>query len=143
MRRLLLPAVAVFSPAHAAANVAVHAGVALSPTVSLLQVALSLFAILALIMGAAWLTKRYLNISPRANTAIKMISGLNLGGRERVLLLEVGEQWIVVGVSPGHISTLATMPRQSVDATGTPEAGKSFAAAMTDRFKQLRGENET
>ncbi|HET9114002.1 MAG TPA: flagellar biosynthetic protein FliO [Burkholderiales bacterium] len=143
MRRFLLPAAAVSSPAQAAASVAAHAGVALSPTISLLQVALSLFAILALIMGAAWLTRRYLSISPRANTAIKMISGLNLGGRERVLLLEVGEQWIVVGVSPGHISTLATMPRQAADATGAMETGKSFAAAMTDRFKQLRGERET
>lgn len=140
-RFLLLPVLCAIDRAQAAASVTAHAGVALSPSVSLLQVALSLFAILALIMGAAWLAKRYLSIGPRANTAIKMVSGLNLGGRERIILLEVGEQWLVVGVAPGHISTLATMPRQTADAPDSRETGKSFAAAMSDRFKRMREEN--
>lgn len=144
MRRwLLLTMLCAPGLGHAAAHMTAHAAVALSPTVSLLQVALSLFAILALIMAAAWLAKRYLNIGPRANSTIKMVSGLNLGGRERVILLEVGEQWLVVGVTPGHISTLATMPRQETGAPDTRETGKSFAAAMSDRFKHLRGENGT
>lgn len=142
-RFLLLPMLCEIDRAHAAASVTAHAGVALSPSVSLLQVALSLFAILALIMGAAWLAKRYLSINPRANTAIKMVSGLNLGGRERILLLEVGEQWLVVGVAPGHISTLATMPRQAVDAPDPRITGKTFAAALAARFKHTRDENGT
>ncbi|MHB1677053.1 MAG: flagellar biosynthetic protein FliO [Sulfuriferula sp.] len=132
----LIPLVWTFQ-AHAAS--AAHTSVALSPTISLLQVALSLFAILALIMGAAWLAKRYLSINPGTNAAIKMVSGLNVGGRERVLLLEVGEQWIVIGVAPGHLSTLATMPRQTIATHSPREANNSFSAAMTARFKQMRG----
>ena len=141
-RFLILPASGVFDQAQAAnTGLAAQAGVTLSPTLSLLQVALSLFAILALIMAAAWLAKRYLNLRPRAQGAIKMVSGLNLGGRERVLLLEVGEQWLVVGVSPGHISTLATLPRPTVADDDRHETGKTFAAALAERFKRPRDES--
>jgi flagellar protein FliO/FliZ len=35
-----------------------------------------------------------------------------VGGRERVLIVEAGDQWIVLGVAPGRVNALATMPRQ-------------------------------
>ena len=99
-----------------------------SPTLGLLQVVLSLLVILALIIGAAWMAKRYLTINTHAGTAIKMIGGINVGGRERVLLLEIGEQWVVIGVAPGHVSTLTTMPRQTVTPPPNTEQPKAFSA---------------
>jgi flagellar biogenesis protein FliO len=35
-------------------------------------------------------------------------------------VVEVGEQWIVVGASPGRMNALATMPRQESRRTGQP-----------------------
>jgi flagellar protein FliO/FliZ len=53
---------------------------------------------------------------------VKLVGALNLGGRERIMVVEVGDQWIVVGASPGRVNALATMPRQA-GADGGPAAG--------------------
>lgn len=137
MKRLT-PFLMLWITTFAQAATTAHAEGPLSSAFSLLQVALSLLVILVLIMGTAWFAKRYLSNHSSSNTAIKMISGLNVGGRERVLLLEVGEQWVVIGVAPGHISTLTTMPRQSVAAHHPNEVRQTFSAAMSARFKQMR-----
>ena len=108
-----------------------------SPTMGLLQVVFSLLAILALIIGAAWLAKRFFTVNTQAGTVIKLLGGINVGGREKVLLLEIGEQWVVVGVAPGHISTLTTMPRQAVTANTGQEQPKSFSAWL----KQIMDKN--
>jgi flagellar biogenesis protein FliO len=51
---------------------------------------------------------------------LRVVGSLNLGGRERLLVVEVGNQWIVVGASPGRVNALATMPKQeSADLAGT------------------------
>ncbi|MDA8327930.1 MAG: flagellar biosynthetic protein FliO [Betaproteobacteria bacterium] len=137
MKRLT-PLLMLWATSFAQAATTTHAEGSLSSAFSLLQVALSLLVILVLIMGMAWFAKRYLSSHTSTNTAIKMISGLNVGGRERVLLLEVGEQWVVIGVAPGHISTLTTMPRQPVTTHHPNETRQTFSAAMSARFKQMR-----
>ncbi|MYM35273.1 flagellar biosynthetic protein FliO [Duganella sp. FT94W] len=102
---------------------------------SLLQTSLALLFVIALMLGLAWLTKR---INPRglggAGRNVKLVGSLSVGTRERILVVEVGEQWIVVGASPGRMNALATMPRQEsgepLPATALP--GANFA----DWFKQ-------
>ena len=63
-------------------------------------------------------------------------AALNLGGRERMLVVEVGNQWIVVGASPGRVNALATMPRQDRQAATAP-ATLTLAGRMRRRA-QLR-----
>lgn len=80
--------------------------------ISLLQTLLALCFVLALLAALAWLAKRY---GPRAaggNANLRIVSALNLGGRERILVVEVADQWIVVGAAPGRVNLLTTMPRQ-------------------------------
>ncbi|UUZ47380.1 flagellar biosynthetic protein FliO [Massilia sp. B-10] len=71
---------------------------------------------LLLVLGAlalfAWAMKRF---GPKAQAGaggLRIVGGLNLGGRERIVLVEVGDQWIVVGASPGRVNALHTLPRQ-------------------------------
>ncbi len=83
-----------------------------SATGSLLQTLFALIAVLAVLAALAWFLKRY-GPKPGAGSAnLRVVGALNLGGRERVLVVEVGKQWIVVGASPGRINALATMPKQ-------------------------------
>ncbi len=87
----------------------------------LLQTTFALMFVLALLVGLAWFLKRY---GPKnfggGNSNIKLVGALSVGTRERILVVEVGEQWIVVGASPGRMNALATMPRQeSSDAAAT------------------------
>jgi flagellar protein FliO/FliZ len=102
---------------------------------SLLQTIFSLMAVLALLALLAWFMKRYGPKAQAGSAHVRMVGALNLGGRERILVVEVGEQWIVVGASPGRVNALATMPRQdtstntSADATLAPHQppASSFA----------------
>jgi flagellar biosynthetic protein FliO len=83
-----------------------------SATGSLLQTLFALIVVLGVLGALAWFLKRYGPKTMGGNANLRVIGSLSLGGRERVVVLEVGKQWIVVGASPGRINALATMPRQ-------------------------------
>jgi flagellar protein FliO/FliZ len=97
--------------AHAADSTA-----APSSSGSLLQVLFGLVVVLGLLAGAAWLMKRSGAMRPAAGTVARIVGGVSVGTRERVVVIEVGEQWVVVGVAPGQVNALATMPRQETPA---------------------------
>ena len=91
-----------------------------------------LVLIVAMIAAVAWLLKRLGMARAAGGSTIRVVSGVNLSNRERILVVEIADQWIVVGVTAGSINTLATMPRQDNPAgTGTsgltPPGGKNFA----------------
>ena len=90
---------------------------------------LALVFVLALLMAMAWFMKRY---GPRAAGGaghLRVVSSLNLGGRERILVVEVADQWIVVGASPGRVNLLTTMAKQE---GAEPPAG--FVANVPSGF---------
>jgi flagellar biosynthetic protein FliO len=91
-----------------------------SATGSLLQTLFALIVVLAVLGALAWFLKRYGPKGMGGSANLRVVGSLNLGGRERLLVVEIGNQWIVVGASPGRVNALATMPRQeSADMTGT------------------------
>jgi flagellar biosynthetic protein FliO len=83
-----------------------------SSTGSLLQTLFALIVVLAVLGALAWFLKRYGPRVAGGNANLRVVGSLNLGGRERIVVVEVGNEWIVVGASPGRINALATMPRQ-------------------------------
>src|SRR5450830_884233 len=102
----------------------------------LLQTSLALIFVIGLMLGLAWLTKRY---APSkfggGNRNIKLVGALSVGARERILVVEVGEQWIVVGASPGRMNALATMPRQE-SSEAEVQAPALPTANFAEWFKQ-------
>ena len=109
-----------------------------SSTGSLFQTTFALLFVLALLVGLAWLLKRF---GPRTlgggSNTVRLVGALNVGARERILVVEVGEQWIVVGASPGRMNALATMPRQEIDEATAQQGGISLPTAnFAEWFKQ-------
>ena len=96
---------------------------------SLLQTIFALMFVLALLIALAWAMKRYGPKALGGNSKMRVVSSLNLGGRERIVLIEVADQWIVVGASPGRINALATLPRQEGDLPTLSSAQNGPAAA--------------
>ncbi|WP_332860914.1 flagellar biosynthetic protein FliO [Janthinobacterium svalbardensis] len=108
-------AAAASAPAAVLPAMPAGAPMTMAPTSSagsLLQTIFALVFVLALLIGLAWFMKRYGPKVMGGNNKMRVVSSLNLGGRERIVLVEVADQWIVVGASPGRINALATMPRQ-------------------------------
>lgn len=100
---------------HCAAAAGTGSGVAEG---SMLQVMLGLGFVLMLIGGLAWLLRRSGALRPNTAGAIRVIGGSMVGQRERVVLLEISDTWLVIGVAPGQVTALHSMPKGEVDALG-------------------------
>ena len=94
----------------------------------LLQVFLGLGAVIAALVGGLWLLKRVSAPRGGAAGALRVIAGTAVGPRERVVLIEVEETWLIVGVAPGQVNALHQMPRGRLAATPAAPPGKDFGA---------------
>ena len=106
---------------------------------SSLTMLFGLLLVLGLIICIAWLLKRSgLTPAMQASAAAKVVGGVNVGNRERVVVVEIADQWIVVGVAPGRVNALATMPKQESPATLTPSASpaKNFSSWMKQTIEK-------
>jgi flagellar protein FliO/FliZ len=77
-----------------------------SATGGLAQVTFSLLLVLAVIFGAAWALKRLRGVGQRGASTLRIIANLSLGPKERAVLIQVGQQQLLVGVAPGQVTTL-------------------------------------
>lgn len=78
---------------------------------SLFQVIMGLLVVLAFVIFMGWLVKRF-NLQPLQSQAVaKIVGGVSVGQRERVIVVEIADQWIVVGVAPGQVNALATLEK--------------------------------
>jgi flagellar protein FliO/FliZ len=124
--------------ALAGARTAAPAALPAAPSAagSLLQTVVALAFVLAILVGLAWALKRFGPRNVTGGSTVKLVGALSVGTRERILVVEVGEQWIVVGASPGRMNALATMPRQEADATELARQQALPATNFSEWFKQ-------
>jgi len=105
-------------------------------TGSLLQTIFALVLVLALLAALAWAAKRYGPRVTGSTANLRMVGALNIGGRERIMVVEVGDQWIVVGASPGRVNALATMPKGDATASAALAGHTPSASNFSDWLKQ-------
>lgn len=89
----------------------------------------ALGVVLAVLLGAMWLLRRLSGSKLAGTAAIRTVGGIAVGTRERVLLLEIGEHWLVVGVAPGSVTGIATLPRGELP-EGTQASSPDFASVL-------------
>ncbi|BBB60501.1 hypothetical protein UNDKW_2228 [Undibacterium sp. KW1] len=95
------------NPVFAAENAPVSTGG------GVIQIATALLLVLGLVVMAAWLMRRLGPMMSVGNKIpVKIIGGVNVGSRERVMVVEIADQWLVLGVTASNINTLASMPKQ-------------------------------
>lgn len=86
-------------------------------TAAILQMLFGLALIIALLFAGAYLLRKLNGGRSFGHSGpLRVVGGLMLSARERIVLVEVGESWIVVGVVPGQIKTLHTLPRGELPA---------------------------
>jgi flagellar protein FliO/FliZ len=97
---------------------------------SVFSMLLGLALVMALLFASLWLLKRL--SAPRGQAAglMRVIAGTAVGTRERVVVLEVGNTWLILGVAPGRITALAEMPRETLPAEPAPDGGRDFAGRL-------------
>lgn len=97
---------------------------------SLWQLLLGLTLVLALVVASLWILKKLFVQRGENAGLLRVVAGTAVGARERVVIVEVGSTWLVLGVAPGRVAALAEIPRQTtaVSPTGpSREASPRFA----------------
>ena len=92
--------------AKAAAPVGQHA--ASSP--GLFGAFFTLLLVLGLIIGLGWLLKRMPGGAFRPAEGLKVVASINVGAKERVVVVDVNGQQLLLGITAGGISTLHQLP---------------------------------
>ncbi|AYF85907.1 MULTISPECIES: flagellar biosynthetic protein FliO [unclassified Pseudomonas] len=124
---------AVTTPASATAATQAGSGMA----AQLGQLAIGLLLVVGLIFLLAWLLRRVQQLGPRGGQVIKLVASQALGPRDRLVLVQVGGEQILLGISAGRITPLHVLkePVQQADAEA---ASPEFA----QRLMELLGKDK-
>ncbi|MDR0777733.1 MAG: flagellar biosynthetic protein FliO [Azonexus sp.] len=123
MLRAILLLLPLFLPCWAAAADTAVPGISAG---TYAQAGLALALIVSLLVGAAWLARKVSGGKGFGQGGMRVIGGVALGPRERIVLLEVGEEWLVIGIVPGQIRTLHRLAKGELP-TAEAAGQRSFA----------------
>ena len=130
----VLAAEPVATVANAAAVPAVGSGVAGQLT----QLVFGLLLVLGLIFFLAWLLRRVQQAGPAGKgQVIELIGSRALGPRDRLMLVQVGSEQILLGLSPGTITALHVL-KEPVQVPDTESTTPEFA----QRLMELLGKDQ-
>ncbi|MBM3073199.1 flagellar type III secretion system protein FliO [Enterobacter sp. RHBSTW-00994] len=107
------------------------------PDSPLLQVSGALFGIIAFILIAAWLAKRF-GLAGKTATArgLKVSASTSLGPRERVVIVDVEDARLVLGVTASQINVLHKLPPAPVSGETDAEKPADFQSVMKSLLKR-------
>lgn len=127
----------------------------ISPTGGVLKMVVGLAVVLAVMALITWVLKRLLPGVGNLQSVIRVVGGVSVGSRERVVVLEVGGRWLVVGVAAGQVSSLANLESGNYDlAENSPDASthidfsrnnfsNSFAAWLVKSTAKLKAKKDS
>ena len=107
-------------------------------TMSLLKVTGGLLLVIIAIFGSAWAYRRFGNIPTMSNDDLRVIGGISLSAKERVILMQVGDEQILLGVSPGSIQRLHVLEKNIDVNKENVEQGNSFSTQLNSAIKQWK-----
>ena len=118
----------------------ITAAVAAAPTSTLVsggvggqltQLVLGLLLVVGLIFGLAWLLRLVQGASPRNGQMIEVLGSRALGPRDRLVLVQVGKEQILLGITPGRITPLHVL-KEPVQVPDSERATPEFAQRLME-----------
>jgi flagellar protein FliO/FliZ len=110
---------------------------AVSTSGALFQGLLGLVMVLAALAVFFWFLRRFSPGQTAAQGVVKVVGGVMLGPRERLVVVEVGETWLLLGVGGGQVSTLHTLPRPEGYTPAVHEPLPAHMPRFADKLKEL------
>ncbi|MBI0326818.1 flagellar biosynthetic protein FliO [Burkholderia plantarii] len=142
---------AVNHASHYASGVVVGSAVPSLGVGAVMQTLVGLAVVIGLVFGCAWLARRFGFQPAKRGGALKVVASVAVGGKESATVVEIGDTWLVLGVAPGNVRLLHTLPAGSpgiasaTSATadgGAPASGDdTLPGSFGERFRSaLSGE---
>lgn len=102
------------------------------------QMLFGLFAIIIFIFAVAWLIKRMGTLNPNHSTHLKIVAGLSVGQREKIVIVQVMDEQFLVGITQSNIQLLNKL-EQSIPVQNMPTLGgfqEKLQSAMSNFTKK-------
>ncbi|MFK8043457.1 flagellar biosynthetic protein FliO [Congregibacter sp.] len=96
----------------------------------LFQVLGSLVLVFVCLFAVVYFLKRFNGVSVGSASALRVIGSASVGQREKVVLMEVGGEQLLIGVAPGSVRTLHVLPEPLIDTSAQESAAPDFAAVL-------------
>lgn len=104
------------------------AAAATEPGLPVMSTMVSLLVVLAAIGVVAFLFKRIGPGGTPQTRMMRVVSQLPLGAREKIIIIEVDDQWLVLGVTSQQITLLTQTAKK--DVVATPHAVVNFSTLL-------------
>ena len=82
----------------------------------------------------AWLMRRMGSMGGLTSSNLKVLGGVSVGQRERVVLVQAGDTQLLVGVAPGSVRALHVMDEPVTVQMGTVETGSKVASGFAEKL---------
>ena len=104
----------------------------------MLQLLLGLLLVIGLIFLLAWLTRRVQQRLPggHGSDTIQLVATRSLSPRERLLLVQVGKEQVLLGLTPGSIETLHVLQEPVEAAIQDTQTVGEFARRLKQALHQ-------
>lgn len=106
---------------------------------SIVQMLIGLGIVLVALFAGLTLLRKLQKVQPGMASALKVLGATSVGTRERVVLVSVGKQVLVLGVAPGRVTALHTLNAEDLPAPTQPEVGLDFANRLKGLMERRRG----
>ncbi|KAG8151501.1 flagellar biosynthetic protein FliO [Burkholderia catarinensis] len=102
---------------------------------AVLQTLVGLAVVIGLVFACAWLARRFGFQPARRGGPLKVVSSVGLGAKESATIVEIGDTWLVLGVAPGNVRLLHTLPAAATTASADVPAGTApFEGGLPGTF---------
>ena len=112
-----------------------------NPT-SVVSIFLSLLLVVGVIFALAYLMRRF-NVTPSSNAQMKVVASMAAGAKERIMVLQVGDEQHLIGVTSQQINHLAKLD-VNIEANTPANSGDAFKqkliSAMAGKMNPSAGE---
>lgn len=123
------------SPVYAAIEKESKQAVSTVSSTHVLNWSLGLIMVLGLFFVCIWLMKKMGAIPLNSKENMRVVSGLSLGMREKLVLVQIGEKQLLLGVTPGRVEKLLVL--EGEDKLYRSTQGNNTGSDFSQKFKQI------
>ena len=115
----------------------VEVGKYVNPSTDATTMILSLLIVLMVVVASAYLLKKFQVTTQKSHQHLKVVTSLHVGTKERVVIVQVADKQLVLGVTANQITLLDTLdcPLEPTKSTSEP-FDKSIVTMLKNSIKK-------
>jgi flagellar protein FliO/FliZ len=103
---------------------------------AVLRIAVGLALVVAAILASGWLARRSGLLQRSHSNLLRRVGGITLGQRQSIVVVEIKNNWLVVGVTANQLTLLHTMPADDMPQDPELASNATFMAKFGQALKR-------